>query len=135
MNSLRNIWHLGIKELRSLVRDPILLGLILYSFTLGIYVAATAMPETLNKAPIAIVDEDHGSTARELGHPAPIDDGADERRKRAVFAVTSFRGGSQSQAERCQAALGGESIPSAREVVTLVKDRCCMLLRCYAEQC
>ena len=50
--------HLGIKELRSLARDPIMLVLIVYAFTVSIYTAATAMPETLNKAPIAIVDED-----------------------------------------------------------------------------
>lgn len=53
-----NILHLGIKELRSLVRDPIMLVLIAYAFTFSIYTAATSMPETLNKAPIAIVDED-----------------------------------------------------------------------------
>ncbi|MEW6728963.1 MAG: ABC transporter permease [Pseudomonadota bacterium] len=55
---LRNIGHLGIKELRSLLRDPMMLVLIVYSFTFSIYTAATAMPETLQKAPIAIVDED-----------------------------------------------------------------------------
>jgi ABC-2 type transport system permease protein len=54
-----NILHLGVKELRSLIRDPMLLVLIVYSFTFAIYSAATAMPETLSKAPIAIVDEDH----------------------------------------------------------------------------
>ncbi|SEM09907.1 ABC-2 type transport system permease protein [Syntrophus gentianae] len=53
-----NIFHLGIKELRSLLRDPVILFLILYAFSLAIYVSATAMPETLHKAPIAIVDED-----------------------------------------------------------------------------
>lgn len=53
-----NIFHLGIKELRSLARDPIMLVLIVYAFTLSIYTRATAIPETLNKAPIAIVDED-----------------------------------------------------------------------------
>ena len=53
-----NILHLGVKELRSLARDPIMLVLIGYAFTFSIYTAATAMPETLNKAPIAIVDED-----------------------------------------------------------------------------
>ena len=55
---LANILHLGVKELRSLARDPIMLVLIVYAFTVSIYTAATAMPETLNKAPIAIVDED-----------------------------------------------------------------------------
>ena len=53
-----NIFHLGIKELRSLWHDPIMLVLIVYAFTLSIYTRATAIPETLNKAVIAIVDED-----------------------------------------------------------------------------
>ena len=39
-----NILQLGIKELRGLLRDPMLLVLIVYSFTLSIYTAATAMP-------------------------------------------------------------------------------------------
>lgn len=54
-----NIRQLGIKELRSLARDPIMMGLIFFAFTVAIYSGATAMPETLNKAPIGIVDEDH----------------------------------------------------------------------------
>ena len=58
MPHLANIYRLGLKELWSLARDPIMLVLIAYTFTVSIYVAATAMPETLNKAPIAIVDED-----------------------------------------------------------------------------
>jgi len=53
-----NIYRLGIKELWSLVRDPMMLVLIVYTFTVSIYVAATAMPESLHYAPIAIVDED-----------------------------------------------------------------------------
>ena len=53
-----HVWQLGIKEFRSLRRDPVMLALILYVFTMSVYTRATAMPETLNKAPIAIVDED-----------------------------------------------------------------------------
>jgi ABC-2 type transport system permease protein len=53
-----NILLLGVKELRSLIRDPMMLVLIVYAFSFSIYTAATAIPETLNKAPIAIVDED-----------------------------------------------------------------------------
>lgn len=53
-----NIFHLGIKELLSLLRDPIMIVLVVYSFTFSVYSAATATPETLHKAPIAIVDED-----------------------------------------------------------------------------
>jgi len=55
---LANIFHLGVKELRSLARDPIMLVLIVYAFTVSVYTATTAMPETLNKAPIAVVNED-----------------------------------------------------------------------------
>ncbi len=56
--SPENIFHLGLKELRSLTRDPILLILIAYAFSISIYTAATAIPETLNQSTIAIVDED-----------------------------------------------------------------------------
>ncbi len=55
---IANVLHLGVKELRSLLRDPVMIGLIIYAFSLAIYSAATAIPETLNRAPIAIVDED-----------------------------------------------------------------------------
>ena len=58
MSRLSNIYRLGVKELWSLVRDPMMLVLIAYTFTVSIYVAATAMPESLHKASIAIVDED-----------------------------------------------------------------------------
>ncbi|MBN9426717.1 MAG: ABC transporter permease, partial [Burkholderiales bacterium] len=58
MRRLANIYRLGVKELWSLWRDPTMLVLILYTFTVAIYTSATAMPETLQKAPIAIVDED-----------------------------------------------------------------------------
>lgn len=55
---LANIYRLGIKELWSLWRDPMMLFLIIYTFSIGIYTAGTAMPDTLHRAPIAIVDED-----------------------------------------------------------------------------
>ena len=55
---ISNILHLGVKELRSLRRDPTMLVLIVYAFTLAVYSGATALPETINRAAIAIVDED-----------------------------------------------------------------------------
>ncbi|AER56321.1 ABC transporter [Pseudoxanthomonas spadix BD-a59] len=58
LRHVANIYRLGIKELWSLWRDPIMLLLIVYTFTISVYTAATAMPETLHNAPIAIVDED-----------------------------------------------------------------------------
>ncbi len=54
-----NIFQLGIKELRSLARDPIMQVLIVFAFSISVYSGATAMPKTLNKATIAIVDEDN----------------------------------------------------------------------------
>ncbi|HYP63505.1 MAG TPA: ABC transporter permease, partial [Acidocella sp.] len=56
---LANIYQLGVKELRGLFRDPMMLILIVYAFTVSIYSASKAIPETLNHAAIAIIDEDH----------------------------------------------------------------------------
>jgi ABC-2 type transport system permease protein len=61
-----NIVQLGIKELRGLARDPMLLVLIAYAFTLSIYTASKAMPETLNQAAIAIVDEDQSPVSSRI---------------------------------------------------------------------
>lgn len=63
---LDNILHLGVKELRSLVRDPMMLVLIVYSFTFSVYTAATAMPETLSRAALAIVDEDRSALSARI---------------------------------------------------------------------
>lgn len=55
---MSHILNLGIKELRSLARDRMMAFFIVYAFSVAIYTAASAMPETLHSAPIAIVDED-----------------------------------------------------------------------------
>lgn len=62
----RHIFQLGIKELRSLLRDPMLVVLIVYAFTLSIYTASKAAPETLNNAAIAIVDEDQSPVSSRI---------------------------------------------------------------------
>jgi len=49
-----NIFHLGIKELRSLLRDPVMLFLIFFAFTFAIYTGATACPRR-STGPIAFV--------------------------------------------------------------------------------
>ena len=66
MPHLSNIYRLGVKELWSLWRDPVMLVLIVYTFTVAIYTAATAMPETLHNAPIAIVDEDDSPLSKRI---------------------------------------------------------------------
>ena len=63
---LQNIYQLGCKELWSLWRDPIMLVLIIYTFTISVYTASTAVKDTLNMAPIAIVDEDHSTLSERI---------------------------------------------------------------------
>ncbi|MDR2195360.1 MAG: ABC transporter permease [Gallionellaceae bacterium] len=63
---LENIYRLGIKELWSLWRDPVMLVLIVFAFTFSIYAASTAMPETLQNAPLAIVDEDQSQLSNRI---------------------------------------------------------------------
>ncbi len=60
------ILQLGIKELRGVARDPMLIALILYAFTVSIYTASRAMPETLNRAVLAVVDEDSSPVASRI---------------------------------------------------------------------
>ncbi|MWV10546.1 ABC transporter permease [Pseudomonas sp. R-28-1W-6] len=66
MERLANIFHLGLKELRSLQRDIALVLLIVWAFSLGIYSAATSMPESLHHASIAVVDEDRSQLSERL---------------------------------------------------------------------
>lgn len=63
---IRNIFHLGVKELLGLWRDPLMMILIVYSFSIGIYVGAKAQPDSLTKAAIAVVDEDHSPLSERL---------------------------------------------------------------------
>lgn len=68
MRKLKNILRLGRKELWSLVRDPVMLILIIYVFTLSIYSAATAQPETMHNATIAIVDDDRSALSGRIAN-------------------------------------------------------------------
>lgn len=63
---LRNIYQLGLKELFGLWRDPLMLVLIIYSFSIGIYVGAKAQPDSLTNATIAIADEDHSQLSERI---------------------------------------------------------------------
>nr|WP_299243467.1 ABC transporter permease [uncultured Halomonas sp.] len=58
MRTLTNILQLGIKELRSLSRDPALVLLIVYAFSFNVYSSATAVPEAPFRATIGVVNED-----------------------------------------------------------------------------
>ncbi|MGE4536231.1 MAG: ABC transporter permease [Desulfovibrio sp.] len=61
MRRLRNVYRLGVKELWGLWHDKVLLVVIVWVFTGGIYVVARATSQELHNAPIAIVDEDDSS--------------------------------------------------------------------------
>ena len=64
--SLSNIYRLGLKELRSLFADKVLLVLIVWAFSGGVYVASTATSTELHNAPVAVVDEDQSPLSRRL---------------------------------------------------------------------
>lgn len=66
MGALLNIFWLGIKELRSLVSDKVMLLFVIYAFTFAIYVQATGTSNEVNNASIAFVDEDHSDLSGEL---------------------------------------------------------------------
>jgi ABC-2 type transport system permease protein len=62
----KNILHLGVKEFWSLIRDPIMIVLIAYSFSLSVYDVATGAPDTLHNASVAIVDEDQSPLSQRI---------------------------------------------------------------------
>lgn len=62
----RNIFYLGVKEIRGLFRDPLMILLVLYVFTLGVYSAAKATPDTISNAVVAVVDEDQSTLSHRI---------------------------------------------------------------------
>ena len=66
MRSLTNIMWLGTKELRAFMRDYVLLGLVVYSFSVAIIAQAQGSSQEVRDASIAIVDEDHSALSRRI---------------------------------------------------------------------
>ena len=66
MVRLWHIFQLGLKELLSLARDPVLLFLIAYSFTFSVYTPAKRAVMDVVNASVAIVDEDGSEAARTI---------------------------------------------------------------------
>lgn len=64
--TLKNIFFLGVKELRGLLRDYMLLALIIYSFTMSIYITGNSTNDTITNAAIAIVDEDRSQLSQRI---------------------------------------------------------------------
>jgi len=63
---VKHIIQLGIKELLSLFRDPVLLLLIVYSFTFSVYTPAKSAVMDVVNASVAVVDEDHSAASRQI---------------------------------------------------------------------
>src|SRR6478736_6427748 len=68
MRKAANIYWLGIKELRSFLHDYVLLGLVIYAFSLAVILQARSNSQELYNASIAIVDEDHSELSRRIAH-------------------------------------------------------------------
>jgi len=68
MGTLSNIFWLGTKELRSFMRDFVLLALVIYAFSLAIIAQAQSSAQEVHNASIAIVDEDHSELSRRIAH-------------------------------------------------------------------
>jgi ABC-2 type transport system permease protein len=66
MGTLANIFWLGTKELRSFMRDYVLLGLVVYAFSIAIIAQARSSSQELNNASVGIVDEDHSVLSRRI---------------------------------------------------------------------
>jgi ABC-2 type transport system permease protein len=100
MRSLQNIWSLGLKELRSLLGDMVLVAFVIYAFTITIYSQATGTSNEVNNASIAFADEDGSPLSKQLvnafypprfQHPVLIEPVEIENlmdRGRFMFAVT-----------------------------------------------
>jgi ABC-2 type transport system permease protein len=85
VKSLLNILWLGLKEIRSLMSDAVMVGFVVYAFTLAIYTQATGTSSEVNNASIAFVDEDGSALSKELFNAFypprfkfPVELGADE---------------------------------------------------------
>ncbi|PWV61213.1 ABC transporter permease [Plasticicumulans acidivorans] len=64
--SLRHIGQLGFKEFRSLSGDMAMMFLVVFMFTGSVYSESTAKPESLNRATIAVVDEDRSQLSTRI---------------------------------------------------------------------
>ena len=66
---MTRVWHifqLGLKELLSLARDPVLLFLIAYAFTFSVYTPSKSAVMDVVNASVAIVNEDNSAVARSI---------------------------------------------------------------------
>src|SRR3989338_1945023 len=66
MQSLANIFWLIGKELKSVLGDPVMVILILWSFVVAVMLEASGAADTVQNTAIAIVDEDRSALTRQI---------------------------------------------------------------------
>ena len=66
MRAIENIFWLGTKEIRSFMRDFVLLGLVTYAFSLAIMAQARSYSQELHNASVGLVDEDQSRLSRRI---------------------------------------------------------------------
>lgn len=66
MNALENIYWLGTKELRSFFRDFVLLGLVIYTFSLAVIAQAQSMSQEVHNASVGVLDDDNSVLSRRM---------------------------------------------------------------------
>jgi ABC-2 type transport system permease protein len=68
MQKIANIYWLGTKELQSFLHDYVLLGLVVYAFSLAVIAQAQSSSQEVHNASVGIVDEDHSELSRRIAH-------------------------------------------------------------------
>ncbi|MGJ8723254.1 MAG: ABC transporter permease [Roseibacillus sp.] len=66
MIRFKNIFWLGIKELRSLSQDKLVIALLIWALTFSVYTMAKGTSTEVHNASIAFVDEDHSALSRKM---------------------------------------------------------------------
>src|SRR6478752_8870344 len=61
-----NIYRLVIKELRSILADPMMLVLVVYTFTVAVYTVATGASTEATDLTVGVVDEDNSDLSHRL---------------------------------------------------------------------
>jgi len=83
MDRAANIFWLGTKELRSFLHDLVLLGLVIYAFSLAVISQAQSSSQEVHNASVGLVDEDRSALSRRVAGailppyfqtPRPVDE-------------------------------------------------------------
>jgi ABC-2 type transport system permease protein len=68
MRGVSNIFWLGLKELRSFAHDWVLIGLVIFAFSIAVIAQAQSRAQELYNAAIGYVDEDNSELSRRIIH-------------------------------------------------------------------